>query len=173
MSMTGNLERVTVVSGTCSMLFGSYSEISRGLRSGLASSGEADGAKIPGFTAAPASKPMLYNQPRRSIMFFLLALRNPLDFLALLFGQCESDQRIRDDTAEISAAAHRNHDELLVGFPDRIGHRGRMSVRFQRGDPQFHTAPGIKCSKTIIRSAADKHQSAGDDGAAEIWRPGW
>src|SRR5258705_2918511 len=128
--MTGNLERTTLVSDTCSMLFGWYAEISRGLRAGLSSSGEADGKNIPGFSATPASKPRLYNQSRRSIMFFLLTLRNPLDSLALLFGQCESDQHVRDNGAEISAAAHRDHHELFVGFLDRIGHRRGISVRF-------------------------------------------
>src|SRR6266581_5744085 len=69
MSMTGNLERATMVSGTRRMLFGAYAEISKGLRSGFASSADIGDLKIPGFAATPASRPILYNQARRSITF--------------------------------------------------------------------------------------------------------
>src|ERR1700736_3816169 len=70
MSMTGNLDRATIVSCTRNMLFGAYSEISKGLRCGIASSAEPETLSSSGFAATPASKPIVYSHLRRSIMLF-------------------------------------------------------------------------------------------------------
>src|SRR5215469_8193472 len=83
--MTGNLARVTCVSGTCSMLFGEYSaRLSEGLTVCWVSSWLAANA-LPGRATAPAMTPIPDNHCRRLII--LLPLSTEIFNLKIETGQ--------------------------------------------------------------------------------------
>ena len=75
---------------------------------------------------------------------------------------------------EMPAGPRGHHHELLFRFLPHVGHRCRLRVAFQLGDPQLFSGPGIEGAEAAIEGGANEDQSSrGGDGTTEVIDSGW